>query len=367
MSQTTPIGFPASAGAVTPDWLNRVFKQQGYDAIVGSFEANPIGAGMVASSLRVDIVYERSDGRAPRSIVVKLPHSDALNRGHQKEVGVYARECGFYTHILPTVDVPAPVCYFAGYDPHTTDFVLLLEDMTPAVPGDQIRGCSVEIAERAITDIVKLHAPRWGDQSLYAHRFLAGVGNGLDGPASLEPEQFAQFWQQFLNRYRGHISDEVIRVGNGLTKHFASWKRRYDGTCCITHGDFRLDNVLIDTNNAQQPITIVDWQMVGIGCGAADVAYFLGSGLSPEVRREHERDLLRVYHETLLSQGIADYTFERLWRDYAWYSYSGFVVTVVASIMVTQTERGDRMFMAMAQRYSEQVIDLEVEQLISAA
>jgi len=43
---------------------------------------------------------------------------------------------------------------------------------------------------------------------------------------------------------------------------------------------------------------------------------------------------------------------------------SGIVMTVVASMIVEQTERGDDMFMAMASRHAAHVRDLEAETLL---
>ena len=119
--------------------------------------------------------------------------------------------------------------------------------------------------------------------------------------------------------------------------------------------------------NRMVRLTVVDWQTAGVGCGASDVAYFLGAGLLPDVRRAHERDLLREYHDELLGYGVHDYPYERLWHDYTWYSYAGYVMAIVASMLVVQTPRGDDMFMTMASRHGQHIIDLEAERLLAAA
>lgn len=361
------IPVPASAADITPEWLTRVWQHLGHDVVVEHVTSRAIGTGQTALSVRFDIDYGKWDGKAPRSVVAKLPHPDPTSRSAGHAQGVYAREYGFYTQIAPTLQVRIPRCFYAALNAANSDFVLLLEDMAPAHQGDQMQGCDVDTARRAVVEIAGLHAPRWGDASLLQHRFLSGVGEGMGDPSSVTPEQFAYFWEAFLARYRERLAPEVIDVGAGLLKHFGNWAHPYAGTRCVTHGDFRLDNVLISDNDPAARICVVDWQTAGLGCGASDVAYFLGAGLLPEARRASERDLLTAYHDALLVAGVKDYTFDQLWRDYIWYSYSGLIMAVVASIVVTQTARGDEMFMVMAHRHGQHALDLGAEKLIAAA
>ena len=72
---------------------------------------------------------------------------------------------------------------------------------------------------------------------------------------------------------------------------------------------------------------------------------------------------MRGYWEALRARGVADYGWETCWRDYRRMAFSGIVIAVVASMIVVQTERGDDMFMAMASRHAQQVLDLDAEAL----
>jgi hypothetical protein len=65
----------------------------------------------------------------------------------------------------------------------------------------------------------------------------------------------------------------------------------------------------------------------------------------------------------LTSTGI-DYSWDDCWEDYRRATFAGFSVTVVASMLVQQTERGDEMFTAMAQRHSRHALDLNADQLL---
>ena len=50
----------------------------------------------------------------------------------------------------------------------------------------------------------------------------------------------------------------------------------------LLHGDYRLDNMLFDPDRTR--VTVVDWQTLGVGLPARDLAYFTGTSLLPEAR-----------------------------------------------------------------------------------
>ena len=47
----------------------------------------------------------------------------------------------------------------------------------------------------------------------------------------------------------------------------------------LMHGDYRLDNMLFDPDRTR--VTVVDWQTLGVGLPARDLAYFLATSLRP--------------------------------------------------------------------------------------
>ncbi|MCP5044022.1 MAG: phosphotransferase [bacterium] len=130
------------------------------------------------------------------------------------------------------------------------------------------------------------------------------------------------------------------------------------------HGDYRLDNLLFGTSGGGAPVAAVDWQTLSIGHPGRDVAYFLGNAMPKELRREHERELVAAYHETLLGHGVGDYSLEQCFDDYRFGQFQGPLVTVLGAMAVIQTDRGDNMFMAMASRSCEAIRDLDSTALL---
>jgi aminoglycoside phosphotransferase (APT) family kinase protein len=96
-----------------------------------------------------------------------------------------------------------------------------------------------------------------------------------------------------------------------------------------------------------RPVTVLDWQSFAYGVGATDVAYFLAGALAPDARRANEAALLALYLQTLIAHGVTGYGLAELERDYGRGAYLLFLTAFFAAMIVTQTERGDRMFLQM--------------------
>ena len=133
----------------------------------------------------------------------------------------------------------------------------------------------------------------------------------------------------------------------------------------MVHGDFRPDNFLIGQTPGAAPMVIVDWQTVSLGLGVADVAYFVGGAFEPERRRTIERDLLARYRSALATYGV-DYDPDDCWRDYTWGTLHGVFISVCATMMADQTERGDAMLTLMARRHARHALDLGALDLLGS-
>jgi ecdysteroid kinase len=105
------------------------------------------------------------------------------------------------------------------------------------------------------------------------------------------------------------------------------------------------------------PVTVLDWQSFAYGVGATDVAYFLAGALPAEVRRTHEAELLGLYLATLQAEGVSGYGAADLAHDYAQGGYLLFLTAFFAAMIVTQTPRGDDMFIQMLGSAAEHMIE----------
>ena len=341
-------------GEITPAWLASVLGGE-----VGGFEQERIGDGLVGMNLRLTL--RDADPALPRSVVAKLPSPDPTSRATGVGMRNYEREVRFYTQIAPTVDIRVPHCFHGEWDEASGDFVLLLEDMAPAAQGDQIAGCSVDVAVTTVQELAKLHGPRWDDPALHDVDWLSR--RGPDDAGTLQA-MWTMFVEGFRATYRRHLDDAQADALERFGGRVAEWiAGRPSGPLAVTHGDFRLDNLLFATDAGGPPVTAVDWQTPGHGPPVADLSYFVGAGLLPHDRRAHERALLRTYQEALGGYGVA-VDDDWLWDQYRRESFAGVVMAVVASQIVGSSERSEAMFTAMATRHLQQAIDLDALDLI---
>ena len=346
---------------VTAEWLTDVLRDSGALSEAGtvdSFECEAVGTGQMADSVRFALNY-KGDAQGPASVVTKFASTDPTSRATGLALRSYEIEVRFYQELAHTVGIRTARCHFADVDVQTGWFTIVLGDLAPAVQGDQMTGCSADAAERALEQLAGLHTPRWGDNALAKLDWLAR--NNEDG-AQMLAAMMVPLTAGFVERYADRLSSEVGRLVERLGGAVGPWMAGRREPYAVQHGDYRLDNMLFDdTGN----ITTVDWQTVVYGPPVADAAYFLGASLVEDDRRKHEEDLLRGYHERLVAGGVTGFSWDRCWEDYRRYTFSGLLMAVAAAMLVERTPRGDDMFMTMATRHGQHIVDLDAEEFLA--
>jgi hypothetical protein len=314
---------------LTDEWLSSVLQ-----ADVRVRGRSRIGDGLVGMNLRLDLA---SDGTVPSSLIAKLPSDDPTSRATGIGLRNYEREVCFYQQIAPTVDIRVPRCFHAEWDAVSGDFVVLLEDLAPATQGNQVSGCDVAQARTAVLELAKLHGPRWGDAALDDVEWLS---RKTEDSAQQLATLWAMFVPGFMNTYNQGLSAEAVELVQRFGSRVVEWIERHDAANTVTHGDYRLDNLMFAGPHGGAEIAAVDWQTPGHGLGMTDVSYFLGAGVLPALRREIERSLVDEYGSALAAYGVAaDST--TLWEQYRLDAYAGVVMTVIASQIVGGTGRSE--------------------------
>jgi len=341
---------------LTPDWFNQLFDEIGIDAKVSSLTAKSIGTGQIGENVRFVFDYARKGDGAPATLVGKFPSGSDASLMTAKMLGHYEREVMFYRTFPKVAGRITPGALYTDYDAETNRFALIMEDMAPSEQGDQLAGCNVAEAERALDAAAILHAAYWMDETLDTHAWLQGTS--MAPPPALGPEQVAGLWVGFKERYAAHLTPDVIEVGDAYADALPRMHlEERPGPFALTHNDYRLDNMLFGKPGAPKPLAVVDWQTAGKGAPANDVAYFIGAGLTREERPKHEQALLRHYHTRLQEEGVTGYSFETLYDDYRYNCFYGMSVAFGAAMLVKQTERGDQMFLTMLRRHAAQARD----------
>jgi hypothetical protein len=346
--------------AVTPGWLTEVLRADGLlsRGIVTAVHPTPIGAGLMGQCTRIVLEVDDPDDVTPAALVVKGAATDPQVRAFMAHTGYRAEVC-FYRHFARDLPVRAPRCSHAAIDDDGW-FTLVLEDLSPAEPGDQLVGCKVAQVERAVLELVGLHAPRWGDPSLATHPCITRPATDVD----LIAAGLAATVPGFVERYRAALDDAAVDFFERLGAGAAGWYRARPKPTTLIHSDYRPDNLLFGTTAGGPEVAVVDWQGLTHGAGVADVAFLVGNALTVDDRRHHEERLVRSYHHALVAAGVGGYSWDDCWREYRASLLSGLLTTVFGSMYGVRTERGDRMFELMAQRHATQALDLGADTLL---
>lgn len=330
--------------------LNELLDAQLGGARVISVQAEPIGTGQMSESRRLHLTYSKPCD-LPVSMIAKFPSIDEKSRLTGRLTRCYEVESSFYRDLHEALDVAAPRCFHVERDDETDDFLLLLEDFAPCRQGDQLSGCSPDEAHACIDELVKLHGPLWNSAFLSTLNWL-NRSNSADRSQSQALLQ--ALFPRFLERYYDWLTPEARHIGEQFVNDSGSYFRRELPHRTVVHGDFRLDNLLFRDGG----VGVVDFQTVTHACGAQDLAYFIGAGLTTSVRRHHEHELVQRWVDGLRGYNVV-IDIHDAWSEYRKFTFAGYVMAVIASMIVKQTERGDDMFVAMANRHAQHAVDLD--------
>lgn len=355
--------FPTSPAELTVEWLDAQLRAKGAissSKVVG-FEGSLLGegVGMMSVLSRVKLNYDQPEAGAPATVVAKFAAVND-NRAVADAFRVYEREAIFLRDLSPHAGVPVPVIYSVELDLATNNTIILMEDVGDYRMGDQVAGCTIDEAKLILSAVAPVHAKFWGnidkkfwdtiphvDGDMNTNAMTAGATAGWDivnerFPGAITPALEAQ-----KAAFIGHLRELHERMGK-LQK-------------TIIHGDCRLDNMMFAREKGQYPVLLLDWQGLLVSTGLQDVAYLLTQNLDPELRRKHERELVRHYHSELVKNGVKGYSYEQCWNDYRTAALYLFVYALVISgTLDPSTDRGRAFMSALMSRAVRTVEELDL-------
>ncbi len=307
---------PASAEDITAEWLRAAAPElSGVTAVTA--ERLGEGVGMMTELHRLKLDYAAGGKPGPRTLVVKQQAATQGLRDVANAYGLYDREVLFYNEIAKTISVRSPRCYVAAVDPETHAFALIMEDMNTTVLGDQVAGLTPAQVKVAVDQVGALHA-RWWDRSELKDLVDKGVQPFGTPPYCDFNARHSSGWETYDAWLDGRVSPELRRVGakmctelDRITGDMAKEPRT------ICHGDFRADNLMFTGGDGAEPgLTCVDWQLAMQARGPFDIGYMMSGSVNTDVRREHEKALLKGYHDKLVASGVENYGFDECLYDY---------------------------------------------------
>ena len=284
-------------------------------------------AGALAAIGRGHLSFASDAPDLPRSVIIKLASPLRPSRRIGRVLSLYRREYDYYAKLAPAFSVPTPRMYYGAYQPRSSRFVLVLEDLDAMQLFDQVTGAPPAQARLAVRALAGLHAPYWNKTG---HELLRRVFD----TTTLRFRVFSQLiykasLRRALERTEGIVGPAsrlvMERYGRRLAAHHAEYPV---GMRTLVHGDYRLENMFFGVGGARE-FAVIDWQASGIGGALYDVSYFLAGSMPVETRRQLERDLVDEYHAELRRAGVEGYGLDDCWRGYR-HSLLGALMPVVA-------------------------------------
>lgn len=346
-----------TAEQLTCQWLTDALRAADLlgDAEVSGVEQTVIGTGKMGDNLRLRLQYS-APCFAPATMIAKLPAADDTARGMAGMMGAYSKEVRFYSELAKHSHMRTPRIYHAMLSDAGTEFILLMEDLAPAEPGNQLDGETLVHAKFALAEAAKLHASFYGKKNLLSADFITKPDPDA---AAFGQELLVQNWPGFVDRFGAQLNEQCLAFGEHYIHGHAQWVASYQGETTLIHGDFRAENLLF----SDVSVATVDWQTLAESFGLCDVAYFIGGSLSPELRRTNERDLVEHYRQALAENGVS-LSQEECWQQYRLGSMHGIMITVLGAMFSAAEARSDRMFLTMIQRHLLHCVDLNAAELI---
>ncbi|TNF86024.1 MAG: DUF1679 domain-containing protein [Gammaproteobacteria bacterium] len=346
--------IPKSIDEVTDGWLSEVLGV----AVTGHRrERIGEGVGLLGDIFRLALDLADGDAAGPASVVVKLPSSHEENRAQGVALGMFAAEVKFYNELAPGVPAGMPGIHFAAIEENGADFVIVMEDLSALEMVDQSAGMNLEQATAAVEVLAGVHASFWNDVDRPELEWIPT----MTGPRI---EFVDQMMTQILPVFAEHFSADLPEGGLALYEQFVGNYLKIMKVICarspwtIAHQDYRIENLLFGPPGSGR-VVVLDWQGLGRGVGAYDLAYVLGGSMSSELRRSHERSLVSAYHRALQKAGVEGYDLDAVWEDYAHAQLMGglAVSIVTGGSMDLSNERARQLIATMARRHVQAALD----------
>jgi len=220
--------------------------------------------------------------------------------------------------------------------------VLLLQDINPSHTIPLREGLSFDDAKTVLKSIAEVHSLYWHTKEereslcerdgslswLYPDRSIETFF--LELITNLSMEALPKLRQAMLSEMPIEECDRIVMQCRDLIPFIPSIQRL--SRCkahasALCHGDFWSNNILFvpeqgpynDSCTDQRTAVLVDWQFPCADNPLSDVYFLLASSMDPDIRKRHEKELLRFYYELIqerLGSKLSSYSLEMCFADY---------------------------------------------------
>ena len=334
--------IPKESKDFTVDWLNEALSnwgKLGNNEVTGCKAIDSDIPGQTAEIVLLDVSYKNTLSELPQKMVAKIASRNPMVLEQIiANYDQYRRETSFYSE-FPDVGIATPECLYAEHNPETQDCVILMRDLAPAESPSW--GITASQAIEAINSLPAFHAKWWNDPILKQKDWMVQNDNydfytaALGGANASAPVLKSLF-------EKTDTTTEIMHVLNSKIPAVINYISAQPLT--FVHGDYHAKQMFFPTTNGGD-FAVIDWQFPFVAQGAWDFARMIGMCMATPDRQANEADLLRKYHQQLLSHGVQDYTMDQLENDYRMGLIVSQMIMCIASvstdIAIFEKECGD--------------------------
>lgn len=306
--------LPLSYEAITDQWLTDVLckRHPGAQVVAHTLDAPDNGS---SNRCKIYLEYNQPGVRAglPTALFCKASH-DLVNRLVLGTSGGAHCEVTFYNKVRPLLNIEAPECFFAEFNPNTFNSMVFLGDLT----GKGTEFCT--------------HKTRVTRKRVESQLDLLGELHGKCYQSTEIKQRLSELptWPEYFERTlafgmkdgsnQGFLSAKEVIPPRLFARFEAVWAatlqsvaRHNDLPMTLAHGDVHLKNWYVAGNGA---MGLGDWQCCARGHWGRDFAYTISTALTIEDRRAWEKDLLRYYLQRMQAAGGPAVAFDEAWNHY---------------------------------------------------
>lgn len=226
---------------------------------------------------------------------------------------MYINETLVYSKILSTLngdDIEKPKCYGTLFNPIKCQYFILMEDLTlhKVQFPTALDTLSIQHIKQLLDSLAHLHSKFWHSKRFSKdlswvvtserggmYRVFRSIGKGL-----IRDHVRKNKFEQDILKPLGLSVEEMWECLLVCEKMFCSAENGQ--TLC--HGDTHIQNTYVINRNGNVKVGLLDWQLTLKSHWSRDVAYILGTALTPGQRRRYEMPLLKYYLKALEKNGI---------------------------------------------------------------
>lgn len=370
-SQALPVTL-LSPDDLTPALLTSLLRRHRPAVTVTDVQVRSTWQG-TTSHIHLDVDYADNDTDLPSKLFVKtqlgtvhdLPAEvdESLSEGGGGTV-LLDDETTFYRNLRDDLDVETMTTYFAEHLEGPSQFLVIGEDITmrgARVP-DAVAGLPVEQVDELLATLSRVHAPFWANPRLDGDGDLAWLQHPVSGGFAefLRANGFAIIRAFIDIPYKRELLNATGADMDTMEATFWTLQDRVaHEPITLLHGDPHPRNTYVLPDGR---VGLLDWQLVRRGAWSHDVGYALIGALTPDSRREHERELLDNYRGRLLDAGVSSVPDrDQMWTAYRESPAWGFCMWAITpdqmySVEIVRTVLG---------RFAEAYSDLGTAKLLS--